>query len=92
MIDFHYRSMVFLSSAQNAAIRSLPENVVKGLPSERLDEDNPLVQSGEQCRLCLRVFQIGQHVRRLPCRHQFHIDCIGKFIECPSSSAESFVF
>jgi E3 ubiquitin-protein ligase ZSWIM2 len=43
------------------------------MPSER----SHLLQHGEQCRLCLRSYQIGERVRRLRCRHKFHIDCIG---------------
>ena len=55
----------------------IPENVVKSLPTERIHERSRLLQHGEQCRLCLRSYQIGERVRRLPCRHKFHIDCIG---------------
>lgn len=55
----------------------IPENIVKSLPSERVHERSRLLQHGEQCRLCLRTYQVGERVRRLPCRHKFHIDCIG---------------
>jgi len=55
----------------------IPENIVKSMPSERVHERSQLLQHGEQCRLCLRFYQIGERVRRLPCRHKFHIDCIG---------------
>jgi E3 ubiquitin-protein ligase ZSWIM2 len=34
-------------------------------------------KNDKQCRLCLRSYQLGERVRRLPCRHKFHIDCIG---------------
>jgi E3 ubiquitin-protein ligase ZSWIM2 len=47
------------------------------MPSGRVHERSHLLQHGEQCRLCLRSYQIGERVRRLPCRHKFHIDCIG---------------
>lgn len=80
------------SSAQNATVQGLPENIVKGLPRECVDEQSQLLQNSEQCRLCLRGYQIGQHVRRLPCRHQFHKDCIGKIIGISFSSSSSFIF
>jgi E3 ubiquitin-protein ligase ZSWIM2 len=57
----------------------IPENVVKAMPTERVHERSHLLQHGEQCRLCLRTYQIGERVRRLPCRHKFHIDCIGNY-------------
>ena len=55
----------------------VPEHVVKSMPTERIHERSRLLQHGEQCRLCLRSYQIGERVRRLSCRHKFHIDCIG---------------
>ncbi len=73
-----YLIQVFICSAQNTAVMGIPENVVKAMPSERIHERSQLLQHGEQCRLCLRCYQIGERVRRLPCRHKFHIDCIGK--------------
>jgi hypothetical protein len=66
-------SFIFFSSAQNTTVKGIPENIVKAMPSER----SHLLQHGEQCRLCLRSYQIGERVRRLPCRHKFHINCIG---------------
>ena len=47
------------------------------MPTERVHERSRLLHYGEQCRLCLRAYQVGERVRRLPCRHKFHIDCIG---------------
>ncbi|CAF3787582.1 unnamed protein product [Rotaria sordida] len=71
-----YDILLQLDNAQNAAIMGIPENVVKSMPTERVHERSRLLQHGEQCRLCLRSYQIGERVRRLPCRHKFHIDCI----------------
>ncbi|CAF0983259.1 unnamed protein product [Rotaria sp. Silwood1] len=71
-----YDILIQLENAQNAAVMGIPENVVKSLPTERINERSHLLKHGEQCRLCLRLYQIGERVRRLPCRHKFHIDCI----------------
>lgn len=82
MSNHNCSSSVFFHSAQKKTTdKGVPENVVKSLPSERLDECSQLLQNGERCRLCLRLYQNGQCIRRLPCRHQFHLDCIGKFIQ-----------
>ncbi|KAM6071130.1 LOW QUALITY PROTEIN: E3 ubiquitin-protein ligase ZSWIM2 [Chlamydotis macqueenii] len=35
---------------------------------------------GIQCRLCLKSFQLGQHVRLLPCNHKFHRECIDSWL------------
>jgi E3 ubiquitin-protein ligase ZSWIM2 len=74
---FFYLLHFCFSSAQNSAVMGIPENVVKAMPTERVHERSRLLQPGEQCRLCLRSYQKGERVRRLPCRHKFHIDCIG---------------
>lgn len=35
-------------------------------------------QSDATCVICLDDFDIGEKVRQLPCRHEFHCECIGK--------------
>lgn len=32
------------------------------------------------CVVCLEAFKIGDEVRELPCHHEYHCICIGKFI------------
>ncbi|CAF1648047.1 unnamed protein product, partial [Adineta ricciae] len=74
--EHDYDILLQLENAQNAAIMGIPEHVVKSMPTERVHDRSRLLQHGEQCRLCLRSYQLGERVRRLPCRHKFHIDCI----------------
>ncbi|CAF1622690.1 unnamed protein product [Rotaria sordida] len=57
-----YDILLQLDNAQNAAIMGIPENVVKSMPTERVHERSRLLQHGEQCRLCLRSYQIGDVV------------------------------
>lgn len=59
----------------------IPERVIKSWPSERLGEKNKLLLPGHQCRVCLRVFKVGQLVRKLPrCNHKFHVECIDNWL------------
>lgn len=38
-------------------------------------------ESHEQvCVICLDEFSAGEQVRKLPCSHEFHTECIGKYI------------
>jgi hypothetical protein len=58
---------------------------VKLAPGAVVDGGNA---AGQQCCLvCLEVFEEGQNVRLLPCFHQFHKDCVGKWLsikaDCP---------
>ncbi|XP_036332209.1 E3 ubiquitin-protein ligase RNF165-like [Rhagoletis pomonella] len=49
-------------------------------PSES-DED------AEKCAICLSLFEIENDVRRLPCMHLFHTDCVDQWLvtnkHCP---------
>ncbi|KAM9334154.1 E3 ubiquitin-protein ligase ZSWIM2 [Symphorus nematophorus] len=54
----------------------LPENVLGCLPVVRVRPGSRLLDEGQQCRICLREFSLGQHVRTLPCHHKFHTDCV----------------
>ncbi|CAF0783599.1 unnamed protein product [Didymodactylos carnosus] len=75
--DNDYDLLLQLENAQNATVMGIPEKVVKSFPTERVHDTSRLLQRGEQCRLCLRSYQVGERVRRLPsCKHKFHIECI----------------
>lgn len=47
------------------------------------DEDN----LQEKCTICLSEFEDGEDVRRLPCMHLFHIECVDQWLvtnkKCP---------
>ncbi|XP_032362108.1 E3 ubiquitin-protein ligase ZSWIM2 isoform X3 [Etheostoma spectabile] len=54
----------------------LPENVWGCLPVVRVRSGSRLLDVGQQCRICLLDFSLGQRVRTLPCHHKFHTDCV----------------
>ena len=48
----------------------VPQAVLTALPLVRVRQGSRLLEAGMQCRICLRGFQLGQQVRRLPCHHK----------------------
>ena len=34
----------------------------------------------KECAVCMSQFERGDHVRMLPCRHEFHTSCIDKWL------------
>ncbi|XP_010073540.1 PREDICTED: E3 ubiquitin-protein ligase ZSWIM2, partial [Pterocles gutturalis] len=57
-----------------------PKNIVKSLPTILISKRSNLLAPGIQCRLCLKSFQLRQHVRLLPCNHKFHRECIDTWL------------
>jgi hypothetical protein len=45
-------------------------------PSPHLDE-----VTSDTCAVCLDEFEEGEEIRSLPCRHEFHCECIGKNVD-----------
>ncbi|XP_039998399.1 E3 ubiquitin-protein ligase ZSWIM2 isoform X2 [Xiphias gladius] len=63
-------------SIMTVAADPLPENVLGCLPTVRVRSGSRLLDEGQQCRICLQNFTLGQRVRILPCHHKFHMDCV----------------
>jgi hypothetical protein len=46
------------------------------------------------CCICLEAYVAGERVRTLPCLHQFHVDCVDKWMarkaQCPVCKFSAF--
>ncbi|XP_020833211.1 E3 ubiquitin-protein ligase ZSWIM2 [Phascolarctos cinereus] len=57
-----------------------PKHVVTSLPLILITKNSKLLAPGNQCRLCLKAFCLGQHTRLLSCNHKFHRKCIDDWL------------
>ncbi|KAM6178514.1 E3 ubiquitin-protein ligase ZSWIM2 [Rhynchocyon petersi] len=57
-----------------------PKQIVKSLPLLLITKNSKLLAPGYQCRLCLKAFRLGQHIRLLACTHKFHRKCIDNWL------------
>lgn len=63
--------------SQAVDLSGLPLHVINSLPLMKVRVGARLLAPGKQCRICLRSYEVGQYVRKLPdCKHVFHKDCI----------------
>uniref|UniRef100_A0A4W3J0A3 Zinc finger, SWIM-type containing 2 n=1 Tax=Callorhinchus milii TaxID=7868 RepID=A0A4W3J0A3_CALMI len=79
--QFMFREVMvaFLCKISNTS-HYVPQNIVGALPLLVVRHGSKLLLPGQQCRICLKVFRISQHVRRLPCNHKFHRECIDHWL------------
>ena len=63
---------------------TLPHTYKKVTKNADADVDDNLQ---EKCTICLSEFEDGEDVRRLPCMHLFHIECVDQWLvtnkKCP---------
>jgi len=66
---------------------SLEPSDGKGETKDEQDEDDEDVKDTPSCAICMQAYQVGEKVRTLPCQHEFHVDCVDKWLpmkrECP---------
>ena len=57
-----------------------PAHVVKALPTKSFDKSKLQENDPEICAICLEDFEDGSKLRKLPCKHEFHIDCVDPWL------------
>ena len=49
--------------------------------------DEPEEEEADKCTICLSEFEVEEDVRRLPCMHLFHVECVDQWLgqnkRCP---------
>uniref|UniRef100_A0A8C3T100 Zinc finger SWIM-type containing 2 n=1 Tax=Chelydra serpentina TaxID=8475 RepID=A0A8C3T100_CHESE len=58
----------------------IPKHIVRSLPMMWIRKCSNFLAPGLQCRLCLKIFCLGQYARLLPCNHKFHRECIDNWL------------
>jgi len=60
-----------------------PESVVNSLPckSYKKLETPQCSDDMEQCHICLTEYEDGDQIRTLPCKHEFHLQCVDKWLK-----------
>ncbi|XP_062220602.1 uncharacterized protein LOC133920006 isoform X2 [Phragmites australis] len=64
-----------LFEAPEAVVNSLPSKNYKKLETPQCSDDM------EQCHICLTEYEDGEQIRTLPCKHEFHLQCVDKWLK-----------
>lgn len=73
-----------------------PETKVVALPIRRSETSSRCDLEQEQCCICLQTFESNENVVQLPCTHDFHAECMYKWLRsssqgrCPRCSRSAF--
>lgn len=69
-----------------------PEDVIQNLPTRSWDvdsdvDDGSASEDHNTCAVCTENYHFGDQLRQLPCRHEFHAECVDRWLaikkECP---------
>ncbi|XP_057857489.1 uncharacterized protein LOC131066679 isoform X1 [Cryptomeria japonica] len=82
--EIHSQSMALSSRASAVSLGPFPapDYVVESMPV-RIYKEHEIVTNEEpaQCYICLMDYEEGDHMRVLPCHHEFHLICIDKWLK-----------
>lgn len=78
------------SAQQTPALKKAPKAAVEKLPSRNYKAVEGVTR---ECYICLDTYEDGDHMRRLPCRHEFHSKCVDRWLlevhrTCPCCRAD----
>ena len=55
--------------------------------SAQPEDDDEEEEEADKCTICLSEFELEEDVRRLPCMHLFHVECVDQWLSqnkrCP---------
>ncbi|KAL5275192.1 RNF111 family protein [Megaselia abdita] len=90
MTPFHRSSRYFLGPAlrqsRGATLEIIERNTLPHV-YKRVRRPSETDEDAEKCAICLSLFELDNDVRRLPCMHLFHLDCVDQWLvtnkHCP---------
>jgi predicted nucleic acid-binding Zn-ribbon protein len=96
--DEDYETLILLDSGP-VQQSSIPLHIVNSFPLMKIKSilDLKKVSKDGKCKICALSVTIGHVVRRIPCGHYFHRDCIDRWLlkqraTCPSCGLAAYTY
>ncbi|CAM6026428.1 unnamed protein product [Sphagnum balticum] len=91
--NMSYEELLALGDAVGTESKGLSVQAISALPGSSYVPDLQEGTSGqEQCAVCRHEYEAGDLMLTLPCKHQYHSDCIQQWLQinkvCPVCGAE----
>lgn len=87
-----YEELVALSEVVGTQSRGLAPELISSLPLSKYVPESPSASNSEKCVICHLEYEGGDIILTLPCKHQYHSDCIKSWLEinkvCPVCNVE----
>mmetsp|Transcript_5633 Transcript_5633/g.23885 ORF Transcript_5633/g.23885 Transcript_5633/m.23885 type:complete len:350 (-) Transcript_5633:1939-2988(-) len=78
---------VYLSERCTRQSRMASSKRIEELPQTDFDPDNFDSNHDASCVICLNPYELGEKLRTLPCKHDYHSDCVDQWLlidkSCP---------
>lgn len=68
---------VLLRLDEGVAPKTLASGILQSFKTDRVDQSS----LGQECAVCMEVYEIGQTRKFLPCGHAFHSNCIDTWLK-----------
>mmetsp|Transcript_23148 Transcript_23148/g.34832 ORF Transcript_23148/g.34832 Transcript_23148/m.34832 type:complete len:133 (+) Transcript_23148:571-969(+) len=68
---------------ESPAVLGASVEEISRLPTHSFSSPSKQPESGgkiQSCSICLQPFEDGEEVRTIPCLHQFHADCVDRWL------------
>lgn len=77
-----YETMYLNPQRRRVLPQDLPASIdaVNNLPKNRYDPQTRGPNDADLCAICLDDFVAGEELRKLPCKHEFHVGCIDPWL------------